>query len=54
MRVIGCAICIRFHADADTIVLDLCDLGHLSEPKDVLAFRAEDIRIKAQGIRRYV
>ena len=53
LRVIGCAICIR-HADADTTALDLCHLDHFSEPKDALAFRAEQVRIKAQGILRYV
>jgi hypothetical protein len=54
LRVTSSAICIRLHAYTDTTAFDPCHLDHFREPKDVFGFRTEQIRIVAQGIRRYV
>jgi len=40
----------RLHNDADAIALDFGSFGHIGEAENVLAPRAEQIRIEADGI----
>ena len=40
----------RLHNDADAIALDFGSFGHIGEAENVLAPRAEQIRVEADGI----